>query len=359
MTLPTTMRAAVLHGSYDLRVQDYAVTTPGTDEVLIQVHACAICGTDPKVIGSGWHLNLDYGHFIPGHEYSGQIIAMGPGVTRFAVGDRVAVESHKGCGKCANCIRGRYTICLNYGKPETGHRHYGFTTNGGYAQYVVNHTNTVYKIPDNISYDEAALVTTGGCAMNGIENVGGFMAGETVAVFGPGPIGLMAVGLVKALGAGKVYLVGTRESRLAIGRTMGADHTFNINEIVDPVAAIRQITGGLGVDLAIEASGAARAAAECVEVVRRGGRISFIGDPNEKPAINIKRFVLDDLKAAAVRGEGGMACARVLELCAIGAVNVKPLITHHFPLEQINDAFDTFINRKGGAMKVIVEPAAE
>ena len=96
-----------------------------------------------------------------------------------------------------NCKRGRYTICLNYGKPETGHRHYGFTTNGGYAQYVVNNVSTLYKVADNISYEEAALVTTAACVHYALDNIGGFMGGETVAVLGPGPIGLMAVQLAK------------------------------------------------------------------------------------------------------------------------------------------------------------------
>lgn len=350
------MKAAVLYGPNDLRVQDYPVPEPGPDEVLLKVHACAICGTDPKVIGSGWHLDLDYGNFIPGHEYSGEIVDVGPGVTRFKVGDRVAIETHKGCGKCINCMRGRYTICLNYGKSETGHRHYGFTTNGGYAQYTVNHTNTLYHIPDNTSYAEAALVTTGGCVMNGIENVGGFMAGETVAVYGPGPIGLMAVSICKALGATKVFLVGTRAGRLEVGQTMGADVTININEEADPVQAIREMTNGLGVDLAIEASGSPQAAADCIEVVCRGGRISYIGDPVEKANINIKRFVLDDLKAAAVRGEGGANCGRVLRLLSVGAIQAQPLITHRFPLDQIHEAFDTFVERKGNALKVIIEP---
>ena len=350
------MKAAVLHGCNDLRVQDYPVPEPGPSEVLLKVHACAICGTDPKVIGPGWQLKLNYGSFIPGHEYSGEVVEVGPGVTSFKIGDRVAIESHKGCGKCHNCIRGRYTICLNYGKAETGHRHYGFTTNGGYAQYVVNHVNTLYRIPDNISYAQAALVTTGGCVMNAIENVDGFMGGESVAVYGPGPIGLMAVSIVKALGVSKVFLVGTRQGRLQVGKQMGADVTIDINEVKDSVGLIWEMTNGLGVDLAIEASGSPQAAADCVEVVRRGGRIAFVGDPTEKALINIKRFVLDDMKASAVRGEGGRNCGRVLQMLSAGVIQADPLITHHFPLAQINQAFETFIERKGNAMKVIIEP---
>ena len=152
---------------------------------------------------------------------------MGPGVTDFKAGDRVAIESHKGCGHCTNCKRGRYTICFNYGKPETGHRHYGFTTNGGYAQYVVNHVSTLYKIADNVSYEEAALVTTAACVHFALDNVGGLLGGETVVVLGPGPIGLMAVQLVKALGASRVILTGTRDERLEMGKRLGADIVVN------------------------------------------------------------------------------------------------------------------------------------
>jgi L-iditol 2-dehydrogenase len=334
------------------------VPRPGADEVLIKVHACAICGSDITLLRTGSGLNLDYGHFIPGHEYSGEVVALGPGVTKFRLGDRVAVEAHKGCGKCLNCVRGRYTICLNYGRPETGHRHYGFTANGGYAEYVVNHTNTVYRIPDNVSYSEAALVTTGGCVMAALENAGGFIAGDSVAIFGPGPIGLMGVTICRALGASEIILVGTREDRLSTGRELGATLTLNVNEVPDVPAAIRAATDGLGVDLAIEASGSAGAAAACIDVVRRGGRISFIAYPKEKPALDIKRFVQDDLRATSVRGESGANCLRVLKLLSSGAIQVRPLITHHFALSQVNAAFDTFTARHGGAVKVILEPSS-
>lgn len=354
-SIPTTMRAAVLYGAHDLRVQDYPVPEPGPLEVLMKVYACAICGTDPKVISGHWPGKLEYGSFIPGHEYSGQIVAVGPGVTDFKVGDRVAIESHKGCGHCTNCKRGRYTICFNYGKPETGHRHYGFTTNGGYAQYVVNHVSTLYKIADNVSYEEAALVTTAACVHFAIDNIGGLLGGEQVVVLGPGPIGLMAVQLVKALGAAKVILTGTRGDRLAVGRQLGADVTVNVKER-DAVQVVREETGGLGAELIIECSGSPEAAAQAIDMARRGARISFVGDPIEMPTINLKKFVLDDLRAAGVRGEGMADCKRSLALLSMGRLQAKPLITHHYPLEQVNDGFDTFTGRKEGALKVIIQP---
>ena len=355
MGIPTTMRAAVLYGKNDLRVQDYAVPTPGPLEVLMQVKACAICGTDPRLIGHGWNPMPNYGTFIPGHEYSGQIVAVGAGVTQFQVGDRVAIESHKGCGHCVNCKRGRYTICLNYGKPETGHRHYGFTSNGGYAQYAVNHISTLYKIADSVSYEEAALITTAACVHFALDNVGGLMGGETVAVLGPGPIGLMAVQLVKALGATKVILTGTRDDRLSMGKMLGADVVVNVNN-QDPVAVVKAETGGLGAELIVECSGHPTAVAQSIEMAMRGARISFVGDPVEQPTINLKKFVLDDLRAAGVRGEGMADCGRSLALLGAGKITVKPLITHRFPLEQVNEGLQTFIQRKGGALKVIIQP---
>ncbi len=353
--IPKTMKAAVLFGKDDLRVKEVPVPEPVVHEVLVKVHACAICGTDPTVISKGWKGMPEYGTFTPGHEYSGEIVKVGPGVGDFKVGDRIAIESHKGCGYCMNCKRGRYTICLNYGKPETGHRHYGFTNNGGYAQYVVNNVSTLYTLPDNVSYEEAALVTTAACVHYALDNIGGFLGGETVAVLGPGPIGLMAVQLAKALGAGKVYLTGTRESRLKVGRELGADMTINIHE-QDVVDTIIKDTDGLGVELAIECSGAPSAVEEAYEVVMRGGRISFIGDSHDRPTPNHRKFVLDDLKAAGVRGEGLGDCRRSLELFKMGKIDPKPFITHHFPLEKINEAIDTFVQRKGGALKVIIHP---
>ena len=354
-SIPTTMRAAVLHGKGDLRVQDWPVPEPGQFEVLIKVMACAICGSDPTVVYRGWQALPPYGTFIPGHEYSGQIVAVGPGVPDLKVGDRVAIESHKGCGFCKNCKRGRYTICMNYGNREAGHRHYGFTSNGGYAWYAVNHISTVYKIPDNLSYEEASLITTTACVHFALDNIGGLLGGETVAVLGPGPIGIMAVQLVKALGATKVILTGTREARLKVGQQVGADVIVDITH-EDPVQVVMRETNGVGADIVIECSGGATALQQSVDMVMRGGRISLIGDSHEPSTVQLRKFVLSDMSAAGVRGEGMGDCARSLALFAAGKLTAKPLISHCFSLEQINQGFDTYINRKGGAVKVIIKP---
>ncbi len=357
-SIPTTMRAAVLQGKGDLRVQDWPVPHPGPFEVLIKVMACAICGSDPTVVYRGWQALPPYGTFVPGHEYSGQIVAIGPGVLELKVGDRVAIESHKGCGFCKNCKQGRYTICMNYGKCETGHRHYGFTANGGYAWYAVNHISTVYKIPDNLSYEEASLITTTACVHFALHNIGGLLGGETVAVLGPGPIGLMAVQLVKALGATKAILIGRREGRLNVGLQVGADVVVDASR-EDPVKVVMRETCGVGADLVIECSGGASAFQQSIDMVMRGGRISLIGDSHESSTVELRKFVLSDMRAAGVRGEGMGDCARSLALFAAGKLTAKPLITHCFPLEQIAEGFDTYMNRKGGAIKVVIHPNQE
>src|SRR5262252_8496349 len=195
-----------------------------------------------------------YGEFIFGHEYAGDVVAVGRAVDEFRVGDRVVVEAHMGCRRCENCVRGHYTACLNYGNARRGHRANGMTTNGGLAEYALNHINTLFRIPDNVSYEEAVVVMTSGSPLFGIQNAGGYVAGETVAVLGPGPIGLMALQLVKALGATRVILTGTRESRLAVGGQLGADVVVNSRRH-DPVAAVMEATGGKGADLVIDCAG--------------------------------------------------------------------------------------------------------
>src|SRR6202140_4082065 len=237
--IPPTMKAWVLGNPDELSLVEKRVPEPGPAEVLVRVDAIAVCATDIEIIKHGMPAMIDGDlpfnkGFTPGHEYMGTVVKLGPTVDEFDIGDRVTVEVHAGCGRCQRCREGMYTSCLNYGYREKGHRANGFSTDGGVAEYVVNNVNTLAHIPDEMSDAEATLIVTAGTAMYGLDVMGGVIAGEGVVVIGPGPIGLMGVGVAKALGAQPVILTGTRDRRLEMGRRLGAAEGVNVGR-GDPV----------------------------------------------------------------------------------------------------------------------------
>ncbi|HYB19982.1 MAG TPA: alcohol dehydrogenase catalytic domain-containing protein [Thermodesulfobacteriota bacterium] len=355
MRIPEKMKAAVLLSPNVLAVKEVETPKPGPADVLIQVASCAICSSDVNLLAHPWPGQPPYGQFIPGHEYSGVIAAKGDSVDELQIGARVAVESHYGCGRCRNCRLGNYTSCLNYGKREKGHRANGFTTNGGFAQYVVNHVNTVHPIPDAVGFEEASLITNLGCVLYGFQTIGGYIVSDHVAVIGPGPLGLISVGVAKALCAGKVYLVGTRASRLQVGAALGADRLIDVS-IEEPVAVVREETEGIGADLVIESSGSARGLQAAIAMARRMGKILLLGFPEEPVSADFASLARDNQSIYTVRGEGWGNCGRAVSLLASGRVDLKPLITHSFPLTEIEAGFKTFRDRIGGAVKVVVKP---
>jgi 2-desacetyl-2-hydroxyethyl bacteriochlorophyllide A dehydrogenase len=296
-----------------------------------------------------------YGEFIFGHEYAGDVVAVGGSVDEFQVGDRVVVEAHMGCRRCENCIRGLYTACLNYGNRARGHRANGFTTNGGLAEYAVNHVNTLYKIPDHVSYDEAVVVMTAGSPLYGLQVSGGYFAGETVAILGPGPIGLMALQLVKAVGAVRVILTGTRASRLALGKELGADVTVNARA-EDPVAAVREATGGKGADTVIDCAGGDETFDQAIKMTKPGGRIILVAFYHGPVTADLADAVRRNLTIYTERGEGGTSVGQALRLLAAGRIRAMPLVSHTLPLSRVHEGFDILEQRTGDPMKVIFHP---
>ncbi|WP_258358722.1 zinc-dependent alcohol dehydrogenase [Moorella sulfitireducens] len=354
--IPEKMKALVLFGPNDVRLVEKPVPKPGPGEVLVRVASCGICGTDVKIITKGMPKMPPYGEFTFGHEWAGTVVALGETVDEFKVGDRVAIEAHKGCGRCENCIDGKYTACLNYGRLDKGHRAAGMTVDGGFAEYAVQHVNSVYKIPDNISFNEATYVTTAGCALYAIDKSGGYIAGDTVLVIGPGPIGLSVVQGARALGAEKIILMGTREDRLAKGRQLGATHTINIREVDDPVAEVMALTGGKGAERVFECGGNSQAFEYGIKSTKKGGVMVLVSFYKEPVTANLDYVVMNQISLLTVRGEGNQNCKRALSLMAQGKIDAKPIMTHAFPLEEFHKGLDYFVNRKDGAMKVVINP---
>ncbi len=351
--LPKTMKAAILTERNHLQVKEIPTPAPGPMEVLLKVESCACCSTDVTLMDAPLLGQPPYGSFVPGHEYAGTVAALGETVDEFSVGDRVAVEAHLGCLRCRNCRVGDYTACLNYGTAK--HRANGMTANGGFSQYVVNNINTVHRIPDHIDFDEAALITNLGCVLYGFETIGGYVAGTHVAVIGPGPLGLISAQVAKTLGAEKVYLIGTRASRLSKGGQTGADRLINVHE-ENAVDIVLGETGGVGADLVVESSGASEAPMMAIKMAKPMGKILMLGMPHEPVLVDFKDLLLKNKSILAVRGEGWANVARAVSLLASGKVTLKPYVTHSFPLEKITTAFETFVKRIDGAVKVIVKP---
>lgn len=353
--VPDSMRAAVLFGAGDLRVVETPVPLPGHEEVLVKVAMCGACGTDLKIYDGHFPQTPPFGEFVPGHEWTGTVVATGKTVDEFAPGDRVCIEVHHGCGRCDNCVVGRYTACLNYANAAKGQRASGISANGGFAEYAVHHVSALYKMPANVSFKDAVLVTTAGTGLYGLEAAGGYIAGEDVVVIGPGPVGLMTVQACKQLGARQVILTGTRDNRLDMGRKLGADHVVNVRER-DPSEAVLELTDGLGADLVIESSGGVDAPQQCVEMAKRGGKILFLAYYKEPVTFDLSSAVREDITMYTTRGEGGNNVKRAVALAAQGKLRGEELVTHEFPLEDITEAFHVMRERDGDPLKVVVVP---
>ena len=357
--VPKTMKAWVLGDPEQLMMVEKPVPEPGAAEVLVRVDAIAVCATDIEIIRHGLPAMIDgelpfNKGFTPGHEYMGTVVERGPGVDEFQIGDRVTVEVHAGCGRCQRCREGMYTSCLNYGYRDKGHRANGFSTDGGFAEYAVNNINTMVHIPDEMTDAEATLVVTAGTAMYGLDVMGGIIAGEGVAVIGPGPIGLMGVAVAKSLGAQPVILTGTRNRRLEMGARLGADEVVNLNR-EDPVAAVQRITGGKGVQYVLECSGAADALNQAARMVNRGGRICLAAFPADPVPVDLAYLVRNNIYVFGIRGEGRSATHRAAALMAQKRFDAKLIHTHTFPLDEVPTAIKYARERIEDAIKVVVQ----
>jgi threonine dehydrogenase-like Zn-dependent dehydrogenase len=358
LPVPPKMKAWVLGGPDELFLRDKPTPVPGRAEVLVRIDAVAICATDLEIIHQGSPASIQGGlpfnkNFTPGHEYMGTVAALGPEVDEFAIGERITVEIHAGCGQCKRCREGMYTSCLNYGKPEKGHRANGFTTDGGFAEYAVNHINTLVHVPDAMSDAEATLVVTAGTSMYGLTELGGLVAGESVVVIGPGPIGLLAVAVAKALGARPVILTGTRNARLAIGKELGADRVININD-EDAVAVVKQLTAGIGADYVVECAGSEATINQAIHMTNRGGKVCLAAFPHDPVTTDIAHLVRNNIYLYGIRGEGRSATHRAMALMAGKRFDATRIHTHTFLLTDLLTALRYARERVEDAIKVVV-----
>ena len=349
------MRAVVIHAPGNYSVETVPVPKPGYGEVLVEIKAVAICGSDPGIFAGavrkdGWPPRYP---FIAGHEFAGRVADLGKGVSNLKIGDRVAGEAHCGCGSCEMCKQGLYNLCLNYG--SAGHHHYGHNDEGCYAQYQVYGQKALTPMPDAVSYDEGAMVDTAGTAYNGIR-LCGIVPGGWTAVIGPGPMGIMLSQMAKAMGSRTIVIGYDDADRLKVAKATGADHVIETLDTRDVVAKVMEITGGRGVDRSFDCAGAGDTLDKAIRMTGNSGKVGVIAYPKQPTTQEALYYMVKhQITVQGVRANPN-ASKTVLDLMASGRLNAKPLVTHTFDLEHAAQAFDTFVNHRDGAVKVVIHP---
>jgi len=350
MAIPQTMLGLfkTAKGPGNMELREAPVPHPGAGEVLIEVKAAAICGTDIHILHDAFPY---WPPVILGHEFSGRIVEVGEGVTGYRNGDRVVAEPHtKACGKCELCRTGHIQLCSAKRSP-------GWGIDGAFARYLVMPEHLLHRLPEGLSLREAALVEPTANVVQDVLERGVVEPNDFVVVFGPGPIGLLSVMAAKAAGASAVALVGVKADaaiRLPLGRQIGADHVILADE-EDVVDAVEELTGGRGADLVVEASGSPSAIAAAPRVVRRLGRITAIGMTGRDDVLfPWDAAIWKACKIVFNLSTGFTSWDRAIGLIASGKIRAGKLITHVAPLKDWEEVFQAVERRE--AIKAVLIP---
>jgi len=328
-----TMKANALHGVDDLRYEDVPMPTLGEGEVLVRVRACGICGSDlPRVLQNGTY------HFptIIGHEFAGEVVEAADAAGAPFVGRRVSVFPLIPCRHCDCCERGEYEMCHHY-------NYLGSRCDGGFAEYVAVPVWNLCPLPDAISFEEGAMFEPAAVGVHALKRID-LKVGDTVAVFGPGTIGMILAQVARAAGAGKVILLGRSEEKLAFAREkIGVEYTLNTRD-ADFVERILTLTDGRGVDVAIEGTGGSSTLNLCLEVTRHKGAIVAMGNPHDDVHLDKQAYWKLLRKQQTIVGTWNSSFGQtrndwtdVAALLAAGKLRLSPLITHRLPLAQLNE----------------------
>lgn len=340
------MRAYVIEGPDEGRVGDVEDPMPGPGEVLVRVGACGICGTDLHIFRGEFPAEYPV---IPGHEFSGEVVSVGAGVSTVKIGDRVAVNPNIACGKCYYCKRGAVHFCENWAA-------IGIHRNGACAEYVPVPEQNVHKIPEKLSFEEAAFAEPVACCLHG-QDLLDLRHGNTVAIFGLGPIGLIHAQLARHSGASVIIGVDIIRDRVERGKRVGLDYALNAKE-VDVVGEVRRLTGGRGVDRVIEASGSPAALRQAVEIAGHGSRILVFGVAPPEEAVQVRPFEIYR-KEIAIMGSfiNPFTTGRAVQVLASGTVRIDPLVSHRICIDDIPAYYDKLLKKEEGILKVLVIPS--
>ena len=349
-----TMKAAVFVRPGKITLEERPIPSAGPGEALIKVTTTTICGTDIHILKGEYP--VEPGRII-GHEPVGVIEELGPGVTGYAIGQRVIVGAITPCGHCHSCLDGHQAQCG--GKAMGGWR-FGNTIDGCQAEYLLvpSAMANLSPVPDGLSDEQVLMcpdiMSTG---FGGAES-GQIKIGDTVVVFAQGPIGLCATAGAKLKGASQIIAVDGVGARLDMAKRLGADVVVDYTK-TDPLTEIMRLTGGRGVDVAIEALGTQQTFENCLRALKPGGTLSSLGVYSGKLSMPLDAFAagLGDHKIVTTLCPGGKErMRRLMNVVASHRVDLKPMVTHRFKLDQIEEAYDLFANQRDGVLKVAITP---
>jgi L-iditol 2-dehydrogenase len=338
----TDMRALVYRGLGDVRLESVAKPEAGSGDVLVKVKAAAVCASDIRVFKGEKKARLGV---IQGHEFSGEIQTVGEDVKSHKVGERVTLHPVISCGRCFYCLKGHTNMCLN-------RKTIGYDENGGFAEYVLIpklmvESGSLVSVPDTVPYDEASLSEPLGCTVNSIETCR-LSVGASLLVVGAGPMGLMNLLVGRVAGAGKIIISEPDEKRLVLAGKLGADVLVNPQE-EDLVTRVQEETDGLGVEAAIVTVGIPQVIAETVRAVRKLGVVNiFAGCPiGSEMKLDPNLVHYNELLVTGSQNATLTQFKRGLDLLEARAVDLTPLITHRFPLDKGEEAFQKRIDLEG------------
>jgi alcohol dehydrogenase, propanol-preferring len=343
------MRAAVFHeAKAPLRVQEWPDPEPSAGEVLVRVAACGLCHTDLHYIDHGV-ATAKRPPLVLGHEATGIVAQLGPGVTNIHAGDRVLLPAVLPCGACATCRVGRENICLHL-------RMFGNDIDGAYAEYVTAPARDVFILPDEIPLVEGCIIADAVTTpYHAVTNRAEVRPGHSVVVYGCGGVGLNVVQLARLAG-GVVLAVDVDEEKLEHARRLGAEATINPRSEQNGIAkAVRRLTGGAGADIAIEAIGNPATMRDAFAALRPGGRLVVLGYSDQEVALAAGRIMYREMEIRGSLGCRPVDYPRVIELARTGRIEVASLVTARFALDEINAALDTL--RAGRGIRSVVVPA--
>ena len=336
------MNQAVLAAPGRVLVEQAPDPTPEPGEVIVEVHACGICGTDRAIFRGEYPINVPV---VLGHEYSGVVVAVGEGVRSLSEGERVAVDPNVTCGACPYCRRVFPHLCANL----VG---LGIHRPGGFAQYAAVPAQNVYPIPDILPFESAAFAEPLACCVQGL-NLAKVGLGDTVVILGGGPIGCMLLQLCRLAGAALIIVSEHRPARREIALELGADLVVEDDEAVR--AAVSECTEDMGADVVFEAAGRAAAAELALALVRRGGTVMWFGAPPPEDDVTVSPFLVNDSEIT-IRGSynNPFTHAPALRLLSTGRVRVDLLATHSVSIDHVPEALEGSGFRAAG--KVLVMP---